>query len=235
MRRELPMLDLITAMPTRRRLLGLAAGGLVSAAVGLPAIAKAELPGPLEPGLPLRFDIFALGIHFGNHRVEFDGHGDQFTATTLVDIDTALLGISLLRYVQQTRETWAGGRLQSFLTEGTKNGEPFRASGRAVADGFELEGEDGRSMAPRDTMLATCWSPLMLDRRQVINPRRGKLKRQTVESREQTTVEVGDSKRQVTRYVVDSVIDGTIYYDEQQTWVAASFDKRGATISYVLR
>lgn len=227
--------DLMSAMPTRRRVLGLAAGGLVTAAVGLPRVAAAELPGPMAPGVPLRFDIVALGVRIGDHKVTFDGQGDQFTVTTSIDVDTALLGISLVRYVQQTREMWAGGRLQSFLTEGTNNGEHFRASGQAVADGFELEGEEGRSMAPRDTMLATCWSPLMLDRRQVINPKRGKLKRQTVESREQTTFEVGRSERPVTRYVVDSVIDGTIYYDEQQTWVAASFDKRGATISYVLR
>lgn len=223
------------ATPTRRQVLGWAAGGVACAVSGLPALAGAELPGPMAPGVPLRFDIVALGVQIGDHRVEFDGRGDQFTATSTITVDAQPLGVRLLRYVQVTRETWSGGRLQSFLTEGRKNGERFRASGRAVADGFELEGEDGRSMAPRDTMLATCWSPLMLDRREVINPKRGKLKRQTVESSELTTVVVGDSKRPVTRYVVDSVIDGTIYYDERQTWVAASFDKRGATINYVLR
>ena len=213
--------------------MALAAGGLASIAAA--PVFAADLPGPMAPGIPLRFDIVVLGVVIGEHRVEFAGAGDRFSATTTMNIDANLLGLPVVRYVQTTSETWGGGRLQRFLTEGVQNGRSFRASGQAIDEGFELIGEDGRSLAPRDTMLATCWSPLMLERQQVINPKRGKLKRQTVESSEHTTFVVGEAPRSVTRYVVDSVIDGTIYYDDGQTWVAASFDKRGARINYVLR
>jgi hypothetical protein len=229
------MEKLAPALPTRRRVLGWAAGGIAAAAFGTPTSARAELPGPMAPGVPLEFDIVALGIHIGSHKVEFAGSGDDFSATSTIDVDAQLLGVRLLRYFQVTSEAWSGGRLQSFRTEGDENGDSFHASGRAVADGFEIEGRDGRLMAPRDTVLATCWSPLMLLRHEVINPKRGRLKPQTVESTDHTTFVVGDEKLPVTRYVVDSVIDGTIYYDDRQTWVGAAFDRRGATINYVRR
>lgn len=222
-----------TVSMTRRHALALAAGGLVAFA-GIPAQA-ADLPGPMVPGIPLRFDIVVLNELIGIHRVEFTGRGDQFSVTTTIDVDAKLLGLPVLRYVQTTSEAWNGGRLQRFLSEGEQNGHRFRAAGQAIDEGFEMFGEDGRSVAPRDTMLATCWSPLMLERSRVINPKRGKLKRQTVESREPTTFMVGNAPTAVTRYVVDSVIDGTIYYDDRQTWVAAAFEKRGAQINYVLR
>lgn len=229
------MEKLAPVLPTRRRLLGVAAGGIAAAAFGTPPAARAELPGPMAPGVPLQFDIVALGILIGTHKVEFAGSGDNFSATSTIDVDAQLMGVRLLRYFQVTSEAWSGGRLQSFRTDGDQNGDGFHASGRAVADGFELDGRDGRAMAPRDTMLATCWSPLMFLRREVINPKRGRLKRQKVESTEHTTFAVGDEKLPVTRYVVDSVIDGTIYYDDRETWVAAAFDRRGATINYVRR
>ncbi len=225
--------------PTRRQILGLAAGGMVALA-GLPMWASSseaspDLPGPTAPGSPLLFDIVALGLLIGKHQVEFSGKGDQFTATSTIDVDAQLMGVRLLRYFQVTSEAWSGGRLQSFLTQGDENGNSFRASGRRIASGFEVDGRNGKIIAPDDTMLATCWSPLMLERHEVINPKRGKLKSQTVQSTEQTTVLVGTSKLPVTRYVVDSVIDGTIYYDERQTWVGAAFERRGATINYILR
>lgn len=83
-------------------------------------------------------------------------------------------------------------------------------------------------------MLATYWSSLMLSRPQLINPKRGNLKEQTVKPAGQTTVRAGDGERTATRYDITGVLDGALFYDQEDHWVGAAFDRKGATVEYRL-
>lgn len=221
---------------SRRRVLFLAAAGMVVPALAGRSRLVAELmQGPLAPPPPLRFDVVALGNGIGHHQVGFrPAANGGFVADTTIDIDAKLLGVRLFSYKQKTSETWAGGRLQAFTSEGDDDGKSFAVSGRAAAEGFVVEGSRGRIVAPADVMLATYWTPLMLTRSEVINPKRGNLKGQTVTPAGQTTVRVGDSERSASRYDVTGVLDGAIFYDQQDHWVGAAFDRKGATIEYRL-
>jgi hypothetical protein len=81
-------------------------------------------------------------------------------------------------------------------------------------------------------MLATYWTPLMLTRTEVINPKRGNLKPQMVRPAGQATVRIGDAERTASRYDITGVLDGTVLYDQDDRWVGAAFDRKGATIEY---
>ena len=219
---------------SRRRAIVLGFGGIVAAAFAGPVRLRGEpLKGPLAPPPPVRFDVFALGTTIGRHQVGFRPAADGgFVADTEIDINATVLGVQLFYYTQKTSETWANGRLQAFTSEGDDDGKSFAASGHAADGGFVIEGSKGRINAPADVMLATYWTPLMLTRTEVINPKRGNLKPQTVRPAGQTTVRIGDSERAASRYDISGVLDGAIFYDQQDHWVGAAFDRKGATIDY---
>lgn len=219
---------------SRRRVLLLGAGGALAAALAVPARLRAEpLKGPVAPPPPVRFDVVALGSAIGRHEVRFrSAAAGGFVADTEIDIDAKLLGVRVFSYKQKTSETWAGGRLQAFTSEGDDDGKGFAASGHATEGGFVVEGSKGKITAPADVMLATYWTPLMLTRPAVINPKRGNLKSQTVRPAGETTVRIGDTEQPATRYDITGVLDGTVSYDRDDHWVAAAFDRKGATIEY---
>lgn len=186
------------------------------------------------PPPPVRFDVVALGNVIGQHRVDFETAGEAFTAQSRIDVDARVLGVRLFHYRQDTRETWSGGRLQAFTSEGEDDGQAFRTEGRATPDGFVIRGRKGEVAAPADIMLATYWSPLMLTRDVVINPKRGNLKPQTVRAEGQTSIVIGGSPRAANRFAITGVLDGTVLYDDAGRWVGARFDRKGAAIEYRL-
>jgi hypothetical protein len=223
--------------PSRRDILAWASAGLVVAVWPAPTGAAAPpgpLAGPLAPPPAISFEVVALGNRIGEHQVGFAGDGGQFTARSLIDIDARVLGVRLFRYRQVTSEIWSGGRLQAFTSEGDDDGQAFKVSGQSAADGFVVDGRNGRIVAPVDIMLATYWTPLMLSRSQVINPKRGNLKPQTVRSLGQASVVVAGTPRAANRFAITGVLDGTVVYDSEGRWVGASFDRKGATIDYRL-
>jgi hypothetical protein len=219
---------------SRRRVLCLAAGGIAGVlSTGRTRLLAEPLKGPTSPPPPVRFDVVALGTGIGRHGVSFRPAADGgFIADTEIDIDAKVLGVRLFSYTQKTSETWAGGRLQVFTSEGDDDGKSFATSGHAAADGFVIESTKGRIVAPADVMLATYWTPLMLTRSELVNPKRGNLKAQTVRSAGPTTVRIGESEQPASRYDVTGVLDGAIFYDQQDHWVGAAFDRKGATIEY---
>lgn len=221
--------------PSRRQALLLAATGLAAGRLGWSAAAAAgPLAGPLTAPPAVDFTVFALGNAIGGHRVAFSTAAGAFTARSEIDIDARVLGVRLFRYRQATSETWSGGRLQAFTSDGEDDGQAFRVSGQATAEGFVVDGRNGRIVAPVDVMLATYWSSLMLTRAELINPKRGNLKAQTVHATGQERVVVGGTPRAANRFAITGVLDGTILYDGEGRWVGASFDRKGATIEYRL-
>ncbi|MFO1153357.1 MAG: DUF6134 family protein [Rhodospirillales bacterium] len=220
---------------SRRSVLFLGIGGIVGPAVVRPGRLLAEpLPGPTVAPPPVRFDVFALGSAIGRHQVDFRPANGGFIADSDIDIDAKVLGVRLFSYTQKTSETWANGRLQAFTSTGVDDGKSFSASGRATGGAFVIEGSKGKITAPADVMLATYWSSLMLSRPQLINPKRGNLKEQTVKPAGQTTVRAGDGERTATRYDITGVLDGALFYDQEDHWVGAAFDRKGATVEYRL-
>lgn len=218
---------------SRRRALFLGLGGVAAMTVAGRLRAQ-SLQGPLTPPPPALFEVRALGNVIGRHQVQFRTAGDGFVADSAVDIDAKVLGVRLFSYTQKTSETWAGGRLQSFTSEGDDDGKSFAAKGHATQGGFVIETGKGRVTAPADIMLATYWTPLALGRDQLINPKKGNLKPQTVRPAGQTTVVVGDTERPANRYDITGVLDGAVFYDLDEHWVGAAFDRKGATIEYRL-
>ena len=218
---------------SRRRALLIGAGGIAAALAGPPQPRGEPLIGPVAPPPPVRFDVVALGSVIGRHEVGFRVAADGgFVADSEIDVDAKVLGVRLFRYTQKTSETWAAGRLQAFTSEGDDDGKSFAASGHAGDGGFVVEGSKGRIVAPADIMLATYWTPLMLTRTEVINPKRGNLKPQTVKPAGLVTVRVGESDRTANRYDITGALDGAVFYDQDGHWVGAAFDRKGATIDY---
>jgi hypothetical protein len=210
--------------------------GLLPAAVliaGHPAMAWAA-PGAAS-GLalrPLRFDIVWSKDRIGSHVVTFEQSGGELFVRTHIDVEVRLMWMTLFKYAHQSIETWNDRRLVSFESQTDDNGRKESVTGKAREDGFESTGRKGTVLAPPDIMVGTFWNPEILNRTVILDPQKGILRDQIVHGHDRTTLTVSGESRLVDGYRVSSLMDGTIYYDDNSKWIGAIFKKKGGMVLY---
>ncbi len=123
----------------------------------------------------------------------------------------------------------------SFNSETKDNDRTDTVTGEARGEGFEVTGRRGTVMAPADIIPGTFWNPEIVTRDVVLDPRKGTLEPQVLQGEKRVRTEVGGRPRQVTRYRLDSILNGAIDYDDQGQWAGAWFKKRSGRVHYRLR
>ena len=210
--------------------------GLLPAAVliaGHPAMAWAAPGGGAAPALrPLRFDIVWSKDRIGSHVVTFEQSGSDLLVRSHIDVEVRLMWMTLFSYSHQSVETWNDGRLVSFESQTDDNGRKETVTGQAREDGFEATGRKGTVLAPPDIMVGTFWNPEIISRTVILDPQKGILRDQVVHGHDRTTLTVSGESRLVDRYRLSSLMEGTIYYDDNSKWIGASFKKKGGTVLY---
>lgn len=218
---------------SRRSLLGIGAqalGGLALFGRG----ATAALLAP-PPGGAIRFDVLRGDDVVGQHEVDFRADGGRLAVETRIEVSVSVLGVVVFRYRHLGIESYEDGRLVRFKSETDDDGTRFRVDGEARPDGFAISTAKGMLMAPKDILVGSYWTPRVLERRVLIEPKRGRIKEQRVEGRERVTVPVEGTARAAMRYRVSGIINGTVTYDDSGRWIAATLVTRGTDIVYRLR
>ncbi len=227
---------------SRRRLLGTAAAGALAAAGGRAARAAGMATDSgagsalaAASALPLTFDVVWAGGVIGVHAVRFETAGDDLRVDTVIDIDVTLLWITAFSYLHHATEVWRAGRLVSFESDTLDNGRVDTVKGAAREDGFEVTGRRGTLTAPADIIPGTFWNPEIVSRDVVLDPKKGTLEDQVVLGHDRVQIEVGGRPLAVTRYRLDSILEGAIDYDDNGRWSGAWFRKRGGRVEYRLK
>ncbi|MCU0839114.1 MAG: DUF6134 family protein [Rhodospirillales bacterium] len=206
---------------TRRRLLALAAGAV--AATAAPAAVFAASPPPGRT----RFAVLRGGSTIGSHVVDIADRGDRREVRSTIDIAATLLGVTVYAFRQRTMELWSPTGLILFESETIEDDASFWVKGRALSDGFEVETRKERIRVPAGTMIATYWRPEICRQPRLIEPKRGRLREQTLLATRQLNLTVAGGEVPAEEFRIRGILDGACTYDESGRWLAAWFDKKG--------
>lgn len=227
---------------SRREILGSAAAATILAVSGGAARAAGTLL-EADPQAVMKaastgqlvFEIAWTDIVGGTHVVRFETVGDELRVYTNIDISYDLLWMKPLDYHLAIRETWRGNRLVAFESDTRDKGRRESVRGRARDGGFEVTGRKGTLMAPADIIPATFWNPEIVTRGVVLDPQKGTLEDQEVKGHDRMTLSVKGKSLPVTRYRLDTVLKGEIYYGDPGQWAGGRFKKKGFYIDFRLK
>ena len=189
-----------------------------------------------EPGDTIHFDVFRNGSEFGHHIVSFESdEAGDIAAVIDVDLRAGLGPITLFRYALDARETWRDGYV--LAVEGKVNDDGDRKSVKARRDSGELDvdGTEFSGELPLTIIPASHWNIWQTEADRILSTESGKVIDVEVRALGRETIEAGGEQIEARKYLMDSDIDGTLWYDDQDRWVKLAFEARGQDIEYVLR
>ena len=212
------------------------------AALTLGAGAQADIasgsPSPWAPsaGDVIAFDVLRQGNAFGSHVVRFDEdeNGDLLVETD-VSLRAGLGPITLFRYTLEAEERWRAGELISL--SGKVNDDGTRESVEAgLADNrLQIEGDGYNGYAELGVVPASHWNVDQTKATELLSSENGELLQVTVIPEGRETIEAGGQSIEANRFLMDSDIDVTLWYDDAGRWLKLAFEARGQSIEYVLK
>jgi hypothetical protein len=210
---------------TRRRFL--VSGAAATMVAGNGAIAATPA---LPPPGRTEFEVLHNGLPVGSLRLDMaDRDGGREIWLTQQVLVTAF-GVTLYAIKQQSHEVWSRGRLERFESETEEDDARFWVKGRAVGGAFEVQSRKERRTVPSDIMVATYWRPEICRQRQLLEPKRGRVRDQTLISVRPVTLALPDREVAGEEFRIRGILDGACVYDMQGTWRSASFEKRGTIV-----
>lgn len=156
-----------TALPDRRRFLGVAAG--LALASAWPARAKASVPRDLA------FDVFRGNAPIGSHSIGFRAMGADLVVEVAIELEVTFLFVTAYRYSHRNREIWRDGLLQRIATVTDDNGRRFSVTGVRSGQGLRVETDEEAAFFPGDLLTSTFWQPALVRQDSLLNTQDGRV------------------------------------------------------------
>ncbi|WP_370170788.1 MULTISPECIES: DUF6134 family protein [Hyphomonas] len=188
-----------------------------------------------EPGDVIEFDVLRKGKPFGSHSVTFgeDSNG-RLTARTDVLLKAGLGPITVFKYELDATEVWQDGQLVSLNGEVNDDGKEgqvtaMRAGSELDVDGTQFNGQVTASIIP-----SSHWNFAATQATELLSTEDGEILDVSVSEQGKEVIVAAGEEVEATRYLLDSDIDVTLWYDEAGRWLKLAFEARGQDIEYVL-
>lgn len=221
-------------------------GGILAIAFGLGLTAAGPAAAdnvPAESGFVwtpgdgdiIRFDVRRQGKPFGTHEVRFDVLPDgTIKAYTNVKLRAGFGPIPLYRYDLQATERWQDGRLIGLEGEVYKDGKEGSVTAQADGDGIDVDGTGFDGTAPAGIVPASHWNIAQTQASVLLSSENGQLIDVSVRPEGREMLEIAGETVEANKFLLDSDIDVTLWYDDAGRWLKLSFSARGQDIDYVL-
>jgi len=184
----------------------------------------------------IAFDVLRKSNEFGTHEVRFDRaeNGDLLVETE-VSLRAGLGPITVFRYGLETEERWQDGTLVALT--GSVNDDGDKESVRAALNGDVLgvAGDGFNGDLPLGILPASHWNVDQTTANQLLSSENGEVLEVNVIDEGRDTIEVAGEMLETNRFLMDSDIDVTLWYDDAGRWVKLAFEARGQAIEYVLK
>lgn len=187
----------------------------------------AETKQPVDPAIAaahtLHFDVFLDDRPIGYQRFELTPAADGFTLQTRARFELTLLRIQALDYDHQNRERWRSGCLESIESRTRQNGKDYRVTGRAAADGFLVEGQEGHQRLAACVGTFSYWDKRrLLSQSKLLNAQTGEYLAVETTPLGPGSVRLGEREVPVDRYRLEGEdLDITVAYTRDRSeWVA---------------
>ncbi len=216
----------------RRRLLKLASATAAIPLLGsiFPAATCAEYRSDI------RFHTLYQGSPVGEHRVEFQVHGDRLTVTTDIHILIKVLFFTAFQFTHKAVEVWRDGQLESVDSTTDDNGTQLTVAGVVVRDGFRIIGLDGPFMAPPNLLTTnTLWDSRLLHESKMIDVQYGGEVGLVVKPQGEEQVVTPRGQVTARRYqIITPNYAGSLFFDGEGRWVKGLMEREGEILEYAL-
>ncbi len=207
-----------------------ALAGLIAFSSTDPAKADSDVLPP--PNEDLHFTVYRDGERIGFHSVTFRRDGQELHVEVDIDFEITFAFVTLYRYSHHNHEIWRDGRLVSLKSRTDDNGDSYRVSARATAEGLRVEGSAGDFVAPAGVLPTSYWHPDTVDQSRLLDSQHGRLLDITVKPAGYERIERGDGTVRAKRYEIDGDLDLTIWYGPERDWTKLAFTVKGSDIVY---
>jgi hypothetical protein len=183
------------------------------------------------------FDVWLDKQKIGTHTFSLHQNRLQSRAHFKVKV----LFINAYRYQHQADETWQGQCLSQLTAHTEENKEITDVRGQQQDDQFVIEQKAGKQSLPACVMTFAYWNPEILKQTRLLNPQNAEYLDVTVTDEGRQTIRVKGQNIVAQQYRLNGKYQGkeklriTVWYDEQQDWVALeSITPEGYKITYKL-
>ena len=183
------------------------------------------------------FQVYLDDREIGFHEYAVTERDGRRVVETTARFDVTFLFFTAYRYDHQNRETWSGNCLQNLESVTDDNGDEYRVSGEARADGFALNVNRNAAHIGSDCVRTFAyWNPAILDAQRLLNSQTGELADVTIRAEGTETLAIGPHNVPAERYTI-ATEDGPIhlwYAPGSRHWLALEAETDGGrTLRYV--
>jgi hypothetical protein len=207
----------------------------LAAALTLCALVAAA---PLWAAIPstgsLAFQVMRSDSDIGRHEVSFRQEGEDLHVTVEIELAVKLAFMTVFRYSHRNHEVWRDGKLVSIDTTTNDNGDEYKLTGRATDEGFVVQGDAGRIVAPAGIIPTSYWNPKTVEQTQLLDTQKGRLMEVKIESRGKESIQGSNGPIQAERFRVSGDLKLDLWYGPGETWSKIAFEARGAEVVYNL-
>lgn len=183
------------------------------------------------------FEVFLDQQKIGTHTFSLDQNQLQSRANFKVKV----LFINAYRYQHQAKEQWQGNCLAQLTAHTEENKEITDVKGALQNNQFVIEKNGSTQTLPGCVMTFAYWNPEILKQTRLLNPQNAEYLDVTVTDDGVKTIEVKGQATLTHQYRLNGRYKGkeklkiTLWYDQQQQWVALeSVTPEGYKIIYKL-
>ncbi len=221
-----------TGIDRRLFLGGIAASGLAGLGLAPTGLAWAAT---IPPADRMPFEVTRGGDPIGTHQITFSRQGSRTQVDIAIDLEVSVAFVTVFRYRHRNTEVWEDGRLVAIDTETNDDGRDYRLTGRATAAGLEVDGGQGRYVAPADIMPTSYWNQEIVRRTELLDTQRGGILNVSARPGAVEQLQTGGRTVRAQRYTFTGDLTLSAWYTDVGQWVAMSFDARGEEVRYRLR
>lgn len=183
------------------------------------------------------FDVYLDKQKIGTHRFTLNQQQLQSRA----DFKVKVLFINAYRYQHSADEQWQGQCLNQLTAHTEENKEITDVKGQQQDGQFVVEKNGSAQTLPACVMTFAYWNPLLLKQNRLLNPQNAEFLDVTVADEGSKNLEVKGQMISTQQYRLTGRYKGkvklniTLWYDQQQDWVALeSRTPEGYIITYKL-
>ena len=203
--------------------------GLLSAAALFSSSAA-----PAEPmAETLRFAVMREGQQIGTNTIELRRNGSETTVQMMTQVQVKIAFVTVYRFEQTETERWVGGKLMALSAVTNDNGTRHRVKATRTNDRLTIEADGKTTEVAGNTIPASLWNPLLLEKTVAFNSQDGTMMPIAVTDRGVDQLVVQGRAKRTRHYVIYSTFPQDVWYDDARQLVKVELKvSDGSTIRY---
>jgi hypothetical protein len=183
----------------------------------------------------IRFAIMRDGQPIGTNTIELSRNGAETTVKMVTRIQVKIAFMTVYRFDQTETERWVGGKLMALNAVTDDNGTLHRVKATRANDRLAIEADGKVTEIAGNTIPASLWNPLLLEKTVAFNPQDGKMMPIAVTDRGEDQLLVQGRAKRARHYVINSTFPQEVWYDDARQLLKVELKgSDGSTIRYQL-